>query len=43
MSHFYPLEIVGRGSETQLQVGENVNYLNDHASKGLITVVGYTR
>ena len=25
MSHFYPLEVVGRGSETQLQVGENLN------------------
>ena len=25
MSHFQPLEVVGRGSETQLQVGENLN------------------
>ena len=25
--NFYPLEVVGRGSETQLQVGENLNYL----------------
>ena len=24
-SHFHPLEVVGRGSETQLQVGENLN------------------
>ena len=23
MSDFHPLEVVGRGSETQLQVGEN--------------------
>ena len=23
MSNFYPLEVVGRGSETQLQVGKN--------------------
>ena len=23
--HFYPLEVVGRGSETQLQVGKNLN------------------
>ena len=23
MNNFYPLEVVGRGSETQLQVGEN--------------------
>ena len=27
MSIFYPLEVVGRGSETQLQVGANCNYL----------------
>ena len=27
MSNFHPLEVVGRGSETQLQVGENSNYL----------------
>ena len=25
--NFHPLEIVGRGSETQLQVGESLNYL----------------
>ena len=25
--HFLPLEVVGRVSETQLQVGENLNYL----------------
>ena len=25
MSNFRPLEVVGRGSETQLQVGENLN------------------
>ena len=25
MSNFYPLEVVGRGSETQLQVAKNVN------------------
>ena len=24
---FHPLEIVGRGSETQLQVGKNLNYI----------------
>ena len=27
MSNFHPLEVVGRGSETQLQVGKNLNYL----------------
>ena len=27
MSNFHPLEFVGRGSETQLQVGANINCL----------------
>ena len=27
MSNFHPLEVVGRGSETQLQVGENLGYI----------------
>ena len=27
MSNFHPVEIVGRGSETQLQVGEILNNL----------------
>ena len=27
MSNFPPLEVVGRGSETQLEVGENFTYL----------------
>ena len=27
-SNFHPLEVLGRGSETQLEVGENLNYLN---------------
>ena len=26
VSDFYALEVVGRGSETQLQAGENLNY-----------------
>ena len=25
MCNFHPLEVVGRGSDTQLQVGENLN------------------
>ena len=25
ISNFHPLEVVGRGSETQLQVGENLD------------------
>ena len=27
MSNFHPLEVVGRGSETQLQVGEDLNHI----------------
>ena len=27
-NNFHPLEVVGRGSETQLQVGENLNKVN---------------
>ena len=27
MSNFHPLEVVGRGSDTQLQVGENLNQI----------------
>ena len=27
MGNFHPLKVVSRGSETQLQVGENSNYL----------------
>ena len=27
MTDLHPLEVVARGSETQLQVGENLNYL----------------
>ena len=26
-SNVHPLKVVGRGSETQLKVGENLNYL----------------
>ena len=25
MSNYHPMEVVGRGNETQLQVGENLN------------------
>ena len=25
--NFHPLEVVGRGSDTQLRVGENLNHL----------------
>ena len=30
MSIFYPLEVVGRGSETQLQVGNLIQRLNPY-------------
>ena len=41
MSNFHPLEVVGRGSETQLKVGEHLNcvsyiYL---ALSGLIIII----
>ena len=28
MSNFHPLEVVGRGSETQLQEGGNLNWIS---------------
>ena len=31
LSNFHPLEVVGRGSETQLQVGENWNKTTQQA------------
>ena len=33
MSNFLPLEVVGRGSETQLQGGENLNWIDNLANK----------
>ena len=30
MNNFHALEVVGRGSETQLQVSENLNTLTSH-------------
>ena len=30
MSNFHQLEVVARGSETQFQVGEKLNDLNQH-------------
>ena len=30
MSNFYPLEVVGRNSETQIQVGENLNWVTEN-------------
>ena len=29
MGNFHPLVVVGRGSEAQLQVGENLKYLTE--------------
>ena len=34
MSNFHPVEVVGLGSETQLQVGENFNHIT-YEVKGL--------
>ena len=36
--NFHPLEVVGRGSETQLQVDENLSYLISRF-KGLVILV----
>ena len=33
MSNLQPLEVVGRGSETQLQVGENLNKVTSKQDK----------
>ena len=38
MNNFHPLEVVGHGSETQLQVGKN---LNEIKSKDLTYIIGY--
>ena len=43
MSNFHPLEVVGRGSETKLQVGKNLNTLFKYMilrAKGL-TVISF--
>ena len=41
MSNFHPLEVVGCGSETQLQVGGNVNYNNIIIIKSLFNEGSY--
>ena len=37
-SNFYPLEVVGRGSETQLQVGTNLNSNLNPFSAGIVFI-----
>ena len=39
MGNFHPIEVVGRGSETQLQVGENLNDLIYHTQSSPIMIV----
>ena len=39
MSNFHPLEVVGRGSETQLQVGEKLNYFFITMGEFSVTVI----
>ena len=34
MSNFHAVEVVGRGSETQVQVGGNLNYMYTQHFKG---------
>ena len=36
MSNCHPLKVVGRGSDTQLQVGYNLNYLKGLAQAKII-------
>ena len=38
MSNFHPLEVVDRGSETQLRVGENLKRITDKGFWGSETV-----
>ena len=33
---FYPVKVVGRGSETQLQVGKKLNQLNSHYNSPVV-------
>ena len=39
MSKFYPLEVVGRDSETQFQVGEKFNLISIYPLKPEFTIV----
>ena len=41
MSNFHPLEIVGRGSDTQIHMGDNLGYLdlNSNPFKPVFTIV----
>ena len=39
MSNFQPLEVVGRGSETQLKVTENLNKLTSHGLPHGLTIL----
>ena len=41
MSNFQPLEVVVRGSETQLQVGENFNKLREGLKRKFLQFVVY--
>ena len=36
MSNFHPLEVVGRGSETLLQVGGNLNRITNALSEEIL-------
>ena len=42
MGNFHPLEVVGRGSETQLQVDENLNFTTKPSSTRMIVDCGKT-
>ena len=38
MSNCHPLELVGQSSETQLQVGEKLNHINERERSSIITM-----
>ena len=41
MSNFHPLEVVGRGSDTQLQMGENLNKRKNEMNRALGHLCAY--
>ena len=38
MSNFQPLEVVGRGSEKQIQVGENLNIFTQQEKGSVVAI-----
>ena len=40
-NNFHPLEVVGRGSKTQLQVGENLTLFRHHSVSPICTFMSF--